>query len=50
MYDDKLFKHPGKLKTHWLGPHVVKEIIDGGAMKLEKLDDMKVRGLINRSR
>ena len=47
MYDNKCFKHPGKLKTHWLGPYVVKEIIDGGAVKLEKLDGMKVRGLVN---
>ena len=26
MYDNKIFKQPGKLKTHWLGPYVVKEI------------------------
>ena len=36
MYDNKIFKHPGKLKTHWLGPYVIKEIIDGGEVKLEK--------------
>ena len=24
MYDSKLFKHLGKLKTHWLEPYVVK--------------------------
>ena len=38
MYDNKLFKHPGKLKTDWLGPYVVKEITNGGAIKLDKLD------------
>ena len=49
MYDINFFKHPGNLRTHWLGPYVVKEIIDG-AVKLEKIDGMKVRGLINGSR
>ena len=49
MYDNKIFKHPGKLKTHWLGPYVVKENIDGGAVKLEKLDGMEVKGIINGS-
>ena len=50
MYDNKFFMHLGKLKTHWLGPYVVKEISDGGAMELEKLDGTKVRGIINGSR
>ena len=50
MYDSKFFKHQGKLKTHWLDPYVVKEIIDGGATKLEKLDGTEVKGLINGSR
>ena len=49
MYDSKLFKHSRKLKTHWLGPYVVKEITDGGAVKLEKFDGIEVRGLINGS-
>ena len=47
MYDIKLFKHPGKLKTHWLGSYIVKEITNGGAMKLEKLNRREVRGLVN---
>ena len=50
MYNSKFFKHPGKLKTHWLGPYVVKEITDGGALKLEKLDGTKVRGMVKGSR
>ena len=40
MYENNFFKNPGKLKTHWLGPYVVKEITDGGVVKLEKLDGM----------
>ena len=50
MYDNKFFKHPRKMKTHWLGPYVVKEITDGGVVKLEKLDGIEVRGLANQSR
>ena len=34
MYENKFFKYLGNMKTHWLGPYVVKEITDGGAMKL----------------
>ena len=49
-YENKIFKHLGKMKTHWLGPYVVKEMIDGGAVKLEKLDGTEVRGLVNGSR
>ena len=49
MYDSTLFKHLGKKETHGLGPYVIKEIIDGGAMKLEKLDGTEVKGLINGS-
>ena len=43
MYDNKLFKHSVNLKTHWLGPYVVKEITEGGAVKLEKLDGTEFR-------
>ena len=50
MYAIKVFKHPGKLKEHWLGPCVVKEITDGGAVKLENIYGTKVKGMINGSR
>ena len=50
MYDSAFFKHPGKLKIHWVRPYVVKEITDGGAVKLEKLDGTEVRGIVNGSR
>ena len=49
MYDNKKFKHPGKLRTHWLGPYIVTKITNGGAMKLQKLDGTKVQGLVNGS-
>ena len=50
MYDNKFFKHPGNIGTHWLGPYVVKEITDEGVVNLEKLDGMEVKKLINGSR
>ena len=34
MYDNMFFKYLGKMKTHWLGPYVFKEITSGGEMKL----------------
>ena len=47
MYDSNFFKQPSNLKTHWLGPYVVKTIADGGVVKLENLDGTKVRGILN---
>ena len=45
-----VLKHPGKLKTHWLGPYIVAHITKAGAVKLHKLDGTPVAGMINRSR
>ena len=36
LYNNKFFKHPGKLKTHWLGPYMVAHIIGAGTVKLQK--------------
>ena len=38
LYDSKFDKFPGKLRMHWLGPYVIKEITDGGAVQLVKLN------------
>lgn len=32
LYDSKFDKYPGKLKMHWLGLYVIKDITDGGAV------------------
>ena len=50
IYDSKFFKHPRKLKTHWLRQYIVKMITDGGTVKLQKLDGTEVKGLVNGSR
>ena len=47
MYDNKIFKHLGKLKTHFLGPYSVDEITNEGDFKLKNLDGTSIRGLIN---
>ena len=46
LYDNKFFKHPGKLKMHWLGPYVIVHITDAGAVKLQKLAGTYVFGMV----
>ena len=50
LYDYKFLKHPGKFRTHWLGPYVVIHITKGGAVQLQKLDGTPFKGLVNRIR
>ena len=38
LYDSKFEKFPRKLRMHWLGPYVIKEVTDGGAVQLAKLN------------
>eukprot|EP00253_Pinus_taeda_P031459 PITA_31459 len=38
LYDSKFEKFPGKLHMHWLGPYVIEEVTDGGAVQLAKLN------------
>ena len=47
MYEKKKFKHPGKLKTHWLGQYIVTHITIVGAVQLKNLDGTSIKGLIN---
>ena len=44
-----MFKHTGKLKTHWLGPYNIVHISDAGAVKLQKLNGINVAGIVNGS-
>jgi len=32
LYDSKFDKFTGKFRMHWLGPYIVKEVTDGGAV------------------
>jgi len=38
LYDSKFEKFPRKLRMHWLGPYVIKEVTDGGVVQLAKLN------------
>ena len=50
LYDSKFTKFPGKFQMHWLGPYVIKEITDGGAVQLVKLNGKPFTGKVNGSR
>lgn len=50
LYDSKFDKFPGKLRMHWLGSYVIKEITDGGVVQLFKLNGDPFRGKVSGSR
>jgi len=50
LYDGKFTKFLSKFEMHWLGPFVVKEITDGGAVQLVKLNGELFPGRMNGSR
>jgi len=47
LYDSGFDKFPGKFRMHWLGPYVIKEITDGGAVQLVKLNGECFLGKVN---
>jgi hypothetical protein len=49
VYDNKFLKHPRKVQMHWLGPYVIRFVIEVGVVKLEKLNGEIVEGLVNGS-
>jgi len=50
LYDSKFTKFLGKFQMHLLGPYVVKEITDGGAFQLAKLNEELILRKVNGSR
>jgi hypothetical protein len=38
VYNNKFMKHPGKFRTHWLGPYEIAYITEGGAVQLNTLN------------
>ena len=50
LNDNKFDKFPGKFRMHWLGPYAIKEITDGGAVQLVKLNGESFPGRVNGSR
>jgi hypothetical protein len=49
VYDSKFIKHPGKFKTHWMGPYEVAYVTKGGYVKLKTLNGEWKEGLVNGS-
>jgi hypothetical protein len=49
VYDSKFIKHPGKLRTHWLGPYEITYITKGGVVQLKTLKGEWKEGLVNGS-
>ena len=49
LYDSKFEKLPWKFRMHWLGPYVIKEITEGGAVQLVKLNGDPFPGKVNGS-
>jgi len=49
LYDSKFEKFSRKFKMNWLGPYMVKEVIDGGTIQLVKLNGKPFRGKVNGS-
>jgi hypothetical protein len=50
LYDNTFLKHPGKFRTHWLGPYVIRYVTETCVFQLEQLDGEVVEGLVNGSR
>jgi hypothetical protein len=42
-------KHPGKFRTHWLGPYEVVYVMEGGAAQLKTLNGEWKGDLVNMS-
>ena len=47
LYDSKFDKFPGELRMHWLGPYIIKEITNRGAVQLVKLNGKPFPGKVN---
>jgi hypothetical protein len=43
----QFIKHPGKFRTHWLGPYEITYVTEGGAAQLKTLKGEWKDGLVN---
>jgi hypothetical protein len=50
FYDSKFLQHPEKLQMHWVGPYVIRFVIEAGIVQLENLDGEVMEGMVNGSR
>jgi len=49
LYDKKFEKFPGKLRMHWLGQYVIKEVTNGGVVQHSKLNGEPFHRRVNGS-
>jgi hypothetical protein len=49
VYDSKFMRHPGKFRTHWLGPYEIAYVTEGGDVQLKTLTGEWKEGLVNGS-
>jgi hypothetical protein len=47
VYDNKFIKHPGKFRTHWIGPYHIAYVTEGGDVQLKTLNGEWREGLVN---
>ena len=47
LYDNTFLKHPGKLRTHWLGRCIVMQITEEGIVQLQNLDGTPFNRMVN---
>ena len=42
LYDSRLHKHPGKLRSRWTGPFFVRNVFVNGAVEIEDPKDGRI--------
>ena len=42
LYDSRLHLHPGKLRSRWTGPFMVKQVFPNGSIEIEDPKDGRV--------
>lgn len=42
LYDSRLHKHPGKFRSRWTGPFVVKNVFANGTVEIEDPKDGRI--------
>jgi len=47
LYYNKFMQHLGKFRMHWLGPYVIKYMIEAGVVQLEKLNGEVLGQMVN---
>ena len=47
LYDNECLQHLGKLCMHWLGPFIIKEVLQNGVVQLQTLQGQPLKGHIH---